>query len=299
MNRRGNDRFSGFHPAVIFVYLASVLTFSMIFLSPLCLAVTALGAISYGMVQYSPKAVGRTVLWLFLMTAASALISGAFQHRGSTVLFFLKNGNAVTRESILYGFASGVMVASVLGWFACGNASLPGEKWIWLFGRVLPSLALLLSMILRLIPAFIRQAGEISDARKGLGVSGKRGPFSKLRDGGHVFSVLVSRSLENAVVTADSMKSRGYGLPGRTAFSRYRFTGADGALLSFILALTAFVGWCGVKKAFSYSFYPTAGALTLSPLGWIGLGAYLVLCLLPTAITIREEWKWKHIRSEI
>ena len=147
--------------------------------------------------------------------------------------------------------------------------------------------------------AFIRQAGEISDARKGLGVSGKKGPFSKLRDGGHVFSVLVSRSLENAVVTADSMKSRGYGLPGRTAFSRYRFTGADGALLSFVLALTAFVGWCGVKKAFSYSFYPTAGALILSPLGWIGLGAYFVLCLLPTAITIREEWKWKHIRSEI
>ena len=40
-------------------------------------------------------------------------------------------------------------------------------------------------------------------------------------------SVTVTWALENAVVTADSMKSRGYGLPGRTAFARQRFDGRD------------------------------------------------------------------------
>ena len=41
--------------------------------------------------------------------------------------------------------------------------------------------------------------------------------------------------------TADSMKGRGYGLPGRTAFSVYRFTRRDGAALACLLATGAMV----------------------------------------------------------
>ncbi len=40
-------------------------------------------------------------------------------------------------------------------------------------------------------------------------------------------SILVTWALENAIDTADSMKDRGYVLPGRTAFSIYRFDRRD------------------------------------------------------------------------
>ena len=48
--------------------------------------------------------------------------------------------------------------------------------------------------------------------------------FKKIRYALNMVSILVTWALENAIETADSMKSRGYGLRGRTAFSIYRFT---------------------------------------------------------------------------
>ena len=43
----------------------------------------------------------------------------------------------------------------------------------------------------------------------------------------NMLSILVTWALENAIQTSDSMRSRGYGLHGRTAFSIYRFTKRD------------------------------------------------------------------------
>ena len=39
-----------------------------------------------------------------------------------------------------------------------------------------------------------------------------------------VFSIVVTWSLESGLITADSMRCRGYGLPGRTSFSLYRLS---------------------------------------------------------------------------
>ena len=60
-----------------------------------------------------------------------------------------------------------------------------------------------------------------------MGLYAEKGRLQKLKSAVTVFSVMVTWSLENAVETADSMKSRGYGLPGRTGYSasKYAMTG--------------------------------------------------------------------------
>ena len=50
-----------------------------------------------------------------------------------------------------------------------------------------------------------------------------------------IFSAMISWALENAIDTADSMKARGYGLPGRTAFSIFIFDKRDLKTLLYIL----------------------------------------------------------------
>lgn len=52
-----------------------------------------------------------------------------------------------------------------------------------------------------------------------------------------MLSILVTWALENAIETSDSMRSRGYGLKGRTAFSIYKFTKKDKGLLAVMAAL--------------------------------------------------------------
>ena len=69
---------------------------------------------------------------------------------------------------------------------------------------------------------------------------------------------MLTWSLENAIETADSMKSRGYGLPGRTAFSIYRFDDRDKMALGWLLYCGFFLCCGAAVGGFSWRYYPTA-----------------------------------------
>lgn len=47
--------------------------------------------------------------------------------------------------------------------------------------------------------------------------------FQRIRNAVKILSIMITWSLENAIETADSMKSRGHGLKGRTSYSLYKF----------------------------------------------------------------------------
>jgi energy-coupling factor transport system permease protein len=46
--------------------------------------------------------------------------------------------NPLTLESIFYGLAAAVMLAAVVLWFGCYNEVMTSDKFIYLFGRVIP-----------------------------------------------------------------------------------------------------------------------------------------------------------------
>ena len=83
-----------------------------------------------------------------------ALMNPLFNHYGVTVLFYLYNGTPVTLESVVYGLAMAVMLCEVIIWFQCYNKIMTSDKFIYLFGRVIPGFSLILSMCLRFVPRF-------------------------------------------------------------------------------------------------------------------------------------------------
>ena len=94
-------------------------------------------------------------------------------------------------------------------------------------------------MCLRFVPKFIKEASVISDGQKCVGRSVENGSLIKrAKHGITIFSILVTWSLENAIETSDSMKCRGYGEKGRTAFSLYHFDKRD--FLCFIFMIITF-----------------------------------------------------------
>lgn len=297
---RKHDAFSDFHPIVNLVFFVLVLGFGMFLMHPASLAVSLGSAVAYSVYQSGGRAVRFQLVCLLPMACLAAVVNLAFNHKGVTILAYLPSGNPLTLESILYGCAAAAMLCAVITWFSCCSAVMTSDKLLYLFGRVIPALSLVLSMTLRFVPRFQAQFRAVSEAQRCIGKSVSEGSrLQRVKNGLRVLSILISWALESAIETADSMKSRGYGLPGRTAFSIYRFDGRDRAALLWLCLCGGFIlVGCGAGGA-SWQYYPA-----ISGAGWGVLPlslqlCYLALCLTPLILNRREDRKWKRLRSEI
>ena len=203
-------------------------------------------------------------------------------------------GKPYTLEALCYGLALGGIFLVMMLWFGCYSAVLTSDKFTSLFGSVIPSLSLLLVMVLRLIPAFTRKTKQVLDARRAIGMGAEQtGSLRhKLRSGMTVLSALTSWALEGSIITADSMRSRGYGCGKRTSFRLYRMTKRDWALLTLIGGLFCLVILAGGMEA---SYTPVMKA---APLGW-GFPAYCALLLIPTIFEGKEVAAWRISISKI
>ena len=294
------DRFGHYHPLVNFLYFALVIGFSMALNHPLAQGISLVCAIVYAVQTEGRKAVLFTLKWCLPMVLLTAFINPAFSHEGRTILLYFPNGNPLTLESILYGISSGVLIATVMLWFLNFNRVITSDKFIYLFGRIIPAMSLVLSMTLRFIPKFKAQLQLVTDAQKSIGRDISEGSiWRRTKIAITVLSIMVTWALENAIETADSMKSRGYGLKGRTAFSIYRFDDRDKMSLLHL-------GFCGfyllsgsMVSAFGFRYFPSIRYIGVNAVTLSFQFVYLILCLMPVALNRAEECKWKAMHSKM
>ena len=289
-----HDAFSELHPAVELAFFTAVLTPTMICDHPAVLAISLVCAAAYAVQTAGGRAVRLILSAALPMLLLAALINPAFSHAGVTILCYLPSDNPLTLESILYGVAAGARFAAALLWFYSVSRVISSDKIVYLFGRVCPAIALLVSMTLRFVPRFRAKMGEVADAQRMLGRDTSGGSlFSRVRAAISVVSITVTWSLENAIGTADSMKGRGYGLRSRTAFSIYRMSERDRSVLAAVLVCAVILTGGGAAGAFAFRFFPS---IKFVPQGWITAvfqAVYLVLCLVPVILNEKEARAWK------
>ena len=291
-----DSNFASYHPTVTFAYFCAVILFSMFSMHPFFLVLTFATSFTYSIVLGGWKAVRFNLLFAIPVLLITMVINPLSNHRGVTVLFYL-NDNAITLEAILYGLASAAMLVSVVMWFSCFSRIMTSDKIIYLFGRIIPVIALLLSMCFRFIPLLKARFREIHEGQKCMGRQfPKKSLIKKGRLLAKEISILIAWSLEAAIDTSDSMEARGYGLPGRTSFHIFKFTKRDRNVLVFILILTGMItAGCllGVSNIYYYPaiVYPAPWSLTIL-IGCI----YFLLLILPIILDIRGEQRWKKLR---
>ena len=292
------DAFSRCHPAVNFGFFAIAIVLSVILVHPAYLAVSAVCAAAYYLALKGYKG-WKAVLGMVPLFFVVALLNPLFTAMGDTVLFSLF-GRPFTYESLVYGACIAAMLVSVLLWFLCYGAVMTSDKFTSLFANVIPALSLILVMVLRLVPSYGKKARQISGARQCIGKSGSGTKREKLQGGVTVLSALTGWALEGSVVTADSMRARGYGAGKRTTFQVYRLTLQDGVIALLLLlfaAVTIAAAAAGAAQAAflpSLHIAPVRGALSVS-----GLGAWGLFLLLPTLLHLREVILWHTLTSDI
>ncbi|UOY91711.1 energy-coupling factor transporter transmembrane protein EcfT [Ectobacillus sp. JY-23] len=292
------DAFSTCHPFVNFSYFTLVIVFSMFFLHPVLLPISLCVAVTYSIYLNGVKALKFNVFAMIPTMLLAAAINPMFSHAGMTILYYLDNGNPITLESIFYGIAVGCMFITVIIWFSCYNKVMTSDRFIYLFGRLIPALSLILSMVLRFVPKFKSQIKEISNAQKCIGRNVSDGSiFVRARTGLTIMSILITWALENAIETADSMKSRGYGLKGRTAFSIFQIDKRDKCLLFIFLLCTAVILLGVYQGITTIKFFPAILIKPYSIFHLIVYIAYTILLSIPMILNIMEDIKWKSIKS--
>ncbi len=286
------DAFSRCHPAVNFLFFVAAIGCGMVIQHPAyILAGVVCGGVYFCLL--SGRRGFARIGMLLPLPILTAVLNPLINHRGKAVLFLVM-GKPYTLEALCYGLALGGIFLVMLLWFGCYSAVLTSDKFTSLFGSLIPSLSLLLVMVLRLIPAFTRKTKQVLDARRAIGMGAEQtGSLrQKLRSGMTVLSALTSWALEGSIITADSMRSRGYGCGKRTSFRLYRMTGRDWVLLILIGGLFCLVILAGGTEA---SYTPVMKA---APLGW-GFPAYCALLLIPTIFEGKEAAAWHISISKI
>lgn len=290
--------FANYHPIVIFVYFIGLISTAMFAVNPIFQAVALFGGFAFSFALYGASAFWKNLRFYLPLLLLVTLTNPLFSHSGATQLFFI-NGKPITLEAFMYGAYIGATIISVMLWCKCYSTVFTDDKFLYLFGKVLPKLALVLTMTLRFIPMCKRQIGKVSDAQKAMGLYSCDGFLKRVKSASTVFISVIAWSLENAMEVSLSMKSKGYGTSRRSAFSPFCFKLNDGLMLALFALLFSLTIYGMITGVLSFEFYPAVGRLDTSPAAVAAYTAFAVLSLLPVFIEIREALAWKYYVSKI
>ena len=283
--------FGNLHPAVSMAYFVLVLGLTLACMHPVTVVLSFLGASWFSIRLRGWRAYGHTMRFVGPMFLLIALANPLFNHRGVTMLFTI-NHLWYTLEAVCYGLVSGCSLCAVIMWFTCYQEVMTSDKFLYLFGKIAPATALLITSALRFIPQMQQNAAQIRQSRAMLQDNSPR-LFQKLAHAMQNLSALLGMSMENAVQTADSMKARGFGARRRTTFHLFRFDARDARTLALILTL---FGICVVARCYGHGYmeyYPRITALTMGPSSMTMFILFAALMLLPSILEAKEAVVWR------
>ena len=281
---RETDAFSAYHPMINFTFFFGAFVCGMFFMHPVFLVCSVVFAALYYLSIRGRRGwrylFGMVPLFVFL-----SIINPLFNTYGAHVLFTYFHGRPYTVEALGYGMTIAAMVVTIFLWFASYNAVMTSDKFMYLFGRFVPSVSLIFTMVLRLIPSYHKKTEQIRGARRGIGMAADTGTTQeKVRQGMTILSAMMSWALEGGIVMADSMKSRGYGCSKkRTNYALYRFAARDKVMLGVMAALLAVIAWCGMRGGAAAAYTPV----------------FFMAGNFHTVINFTEDIIWHILRSKI
>lgn len=290
--------FSKIHPFVLMFYFVSVIIISMFSGNPIIQLSSLIGSVLFCFTLTNIKEKLNDILFYIPLMILISITNPLFSHNGETPLFFM-NGNAITLEAIMYGVNISIMIVSVMIWFKTYSIIMTSDKFVFLFGKVIPKISLILSMALKFIPVLKRQSQKINKSQKALGIYSTESYIDRLLFSMRNISSLIGWSMENAVNISQSMQARGYGLKGHTSYSDYHFKLRDYILLifCFILFVTVIIGMAmGYTR---FSFYPYITNLNMNIYAIITYMSFTILAFIPFFIEIGENIRWTYYKSKI
>ena len=254
------------HPGVYLLYYFIMVLFAFIFSDPY-FVVTFLVLILVLIALQGVSSELRNILKLFIPLSVLIMILNPLLNRTGAHKIYLWSNFFVTYEAIAYGILMSLALLIVILIFSSYNQSVSYQEMLYIFSKKLPIISMIIVMALRFIPLINSRAIEVQKLNhlKNYGVeyqvdeaiddsnkldldefnsnintdydskfidkikSNKRiAPIIKeAKNLGKIMGITVSWSLEESILTAKSMKARGYNATERTRYLSYKYVNTD------------------------------------------------------------------------
>lgn len=288
--QRGNSKkprseFGSFHPTLNFLYFVTVITCSVRFQHPIFLGISFFSSFLQS-VLFGKKS-SAFYLFCFLIFPIYTSWYALYHHFGITNIGTTWIGNHFTLEAFVYGAVRALVVIIVLFWFSYLYAVFSSDKLIYLFGKAAPKFSLYLAIIFRTASRVQEKFYKINEAQSGIGRGIKQGNIlMRIKNFFRIISILITWMLDSFGEASDSMKSRGYSLKGRTAFSIYYFGNRDRLFTIFSFFLLTIVWMGDVLGQTEVLYNPEIVWGPVSSVSYLFYIAYTILCIQPLIIEV-------------
>ena len=274
--------FNTFHPALIFIYFLTAFVFCFVLIHPIYALVSFICASAYNIYLKGLRAFACSLRLYLPLILLIALVNVLFNTTGNTIIFYLGT-RTLTLEACVFGFTFAFVLCSVLIWFSNFNETGGSAKFLYLFARLLPTTAMLVSMVFSFVPRFVNKGRMIQASQLALVGGAKLGLRNKTSLATRSASVLAGLAMEDSIEVAACMKAKAYGAPvKRTSFVHYVWKVQDTCVLVVVLVLVFASAWCAFSVVGGFSFYPALSAVKFS---W-GYVLYALLLLLPLILEV-------------
>lgn len=265
--------FENSHPIVIFVYFLMVIVLAIIQRSYFIIIIMAIGSVIMDY-YYNPDSFFKDLIYSGILVIITTITNPLFVSSGVDVIY-QNDYITITLQALIYGFVFGILLASMLLWFRVLRKCLKDSHIVYLFGSLLPTLGLVISMSFNIINKLKNQYQKIKEANQNMPSK------SKLTYYRNILIVLVTYAFESSLDMMNSMSARGYGQGKRTSFHLYSFRKDDGLKLIVIifLAIVCFLGY--ISRYHDFYYYPMIQTFNFNWIDSLFMMGYLVLTLVP------------------
>jgi len=154
------------------------------------------------------------------------IIVPLFVHSGTKILTYLPWGNPLTLESIIYAVSVYILLSSVLAWSSVISKELTSDKITYAIGEKFPIMAMMISLIMRLIPSLIAKFRQVYAIKK-INFSDDKSVKKQISMIAQVFIATLTWALDNSSDTVLSIKARTFKNKKRTSLGIFEMTLKD------------------------------------------------------------------------
>lgn len=279
------------HPAIIFIYYIFLMIITLMIEDPIYIlgGIIILGI--YYRWAYGYRGL-KNIKGYIVMGLMVGILNPLLTHRGNTILGYIFE-NPITLESSVYGIIKMMSLFLLLMIFFSYNKSFSPEKFLYIFSSIAQNTALMISMTLGFIPNLTIKYREIRDVQLQKGMMGQDDLRGKAKSAMVSFITLVRSALEDSLISAKSIKSRGYGIKKRVVYKKYKFKNID--IIFFVMMASIFlISISGIMKGYGkFEVYPTVSFIVFNIKYVVFFFIYVLFLILPFVMELREELLWK------